>query len=87
MAKGVGAMRQFISRLSHWLAVPLIWLVRAYQLLVSPLLPPRCRYIPSCSSYAIEALGKHGPFHGGWMVAKRICRCHPLTPGGYDPVP
>ena len=80
-------MREVTSRLNCWLAAPLIWIVRSYQLLISPLLLPRCRYTPSCSSYAIEALAKHGPLHGGWMATKRVCRCHPLTQGGYDPVP
>ncbi|MDP3803213.1 membrane protein insertion efficiency factor YidD [Brevundimonas sp.] len=61
--------------------------IRGYQRLISPLLPPRCRFIPSCSSYAIEALERHGAARGSWLAAKRICRCHPLNAGGYDPVP
>lgn len=61
--------------------------IRGYQWLISPLLPPRCRFVPSCSSYAIEALERHGAAQGGWLAVKRICRCHPLNPGGYDPVP
>ncbi|ROH93704.1 membrane protein insertion efficiency factor YidD [Stagnimonas aquatica] len=61
--------------------------IRGYQRLISPLLPPRCRFIPSCSSYAIEALERHGAGQGSWLAVKRICRCHPLNPGGYDPVP
>jgi len=61
--------------------------IRAYQRLLSPLLPPRCRFIPSCSSYAIEALEKHGAARGSWLAARRICRCHPLNSGGFDPVP
>ena len=61
--------------------------IRGYQRLISPLLPPRCRFVPSCSSYAIEALERHGAAQGGWLAVKRICRCHPLNPGGYDPVP
>jgi putative membrane protein insertion efficiency factor len=68
----------------RWL---LITLVRAYQLLLSPLLPPACRYVPSCSQYAVEALHRHGAMRGSWLAAKRICRCHPFRPGGYDPVP
>jgi putative membrane protein insertion efficiency factor len=68
----------------RWL---LITLVRAYQLLLSPLLPPACRYMPSCSQYAVEALQRHGAVRGSWLAAKRICRCHPFRPGGYDPVP
>ncbi|MGP9643972.1 membrane protein insertion efficiency factor YidD [Halomonas sp. AOP30-A1-24] len=61
--------------------------VRAYQYLISPLLGPRCRFWPSCSSYTIEALQVHGPVKGGWMAIKRILKCHPGNPGGMDPVP
>lgn len=69
------------------LARPLIWLVRAYQLAISPLLPPSCRFHPSCSCYAIEALQRHGAVRGGWLAIRRIGRCHPWNPGGHDPVP
>jgi putative membrane protein insertion efficiency factor len=62
-------------------------LIRAYQLVLSPLLGPRCRFYPSCSHYAIEAIESHGALRGTWMSAKRICRCHPFNPGGFDPVP
>lgn len=65
----------------------LIGLVRGYQRGISIWLPPRCRFYPTCSSYAIEALQKHGAAQGSWLTTKRICRCHPLNPGGYDPVP
>lgn len=65
----------------------LILMVRAYQRLLSPLLPPRCRFLPSCSQYAVEALERHGAARGSLLAARRICRCHPLNPGGYDPVP
>jgi putative membrane protein insertion efficiency factor len=65
----------------------LIWFVRAYQVGISPYLPPSCRYYPTCSSYAIEALQKHGAARGGWLAARRIARCHPFRPGGFDPVP
>jgi len=65
----------------------LILLVRAYQLVLSPLLGPRCRFYPSCSHYAIDALRLHGVLRGGWLAVRRILRCHPLNPGGYDPVP
>lgn len=61
--------------------------VRMYQVLLSPLLPAACRYVPSCSNYAIEALERHGAVRGGWLAVKRIMRCHPFRPGGYDPVP
>lgn len=65
----------------------LVALVRAYQLFISPLLPAACRYYPSCSAYAVEALEKYGPWRGSWLAAKRIGRCHPFRPGGFDPVP
>jgi uncharacterized protein len=61
--------------------------IRAYQLSLSPLLGPRCRFHPSCSQYALEAIERHGAARGGWLAAKRIARCHPLNPGGFDPVP
>ncbi len=62
-------------------------LIRGYQLLVSPVLPASCRFMPSCSSYAMEAIHSHGPVAGSWLAARRICRCHPWNDGGYDPVP
>lgn len=61
--------------------------IRLYQRLVSPLLPPTCRYTPTCSSYAITALERYGVLKGGWLALRRIGRCHPWSPGGSDPVP
>ena len=65
----------------------LVLLVRAYQLVLSPLLPASCRYHPSCSAYAIEALQRHGAWRGSVLAGRRILRCHPFAVGGYDPVP
>jgi putative membrane protein insertion efficiency factor len=61
--------------------------IRAYQLLLSPLLAPACRFDPSCSSYAVEAIERHGLFRGSWLAAARIGRCHPWGGFGHDPVP
>ena len=61
--------------------------LRAYRYAVSPLLPPACRFHPSCSAYAEEALERHGVLRGGWLAARRVCRCGPWHPGGCDPVP
>jgi uncharacterized protein len=63
------------------------FLIRAYQLALSPLLGPRCRFYPSCSHYTLEAIESHGALRGSWLGAKRICRCHPFHEGGFDPVP
>ena len=65
----------------------LILPIRCYRYCISPLLGVRCRYEPTCSVYAIEAIQEHGSVKGGWLAVKRICRCHPLYAGGYDPVP
>jgi len=61
-------------------------LIKAYKYLISPILPPSCRFYPSCSEYALEAFNKYGFVKGFWMTLKRIGRCHPLCDGGYDPV-
>ena len=70
---------------------PLSWLILAliafYRACISPLTPPACRYTPTCSQYAQEAIKKYGPFKGGWLALKRILRCHPFGGSGYDPVP
>lgn len=69
------------------LTLPLIGLVRFYQLCISPLKPATCRFTPTCSSYALQALQKYGPIKGSWLALKRIVRCHPWGGSGYDPVP
>mgnify|MGYP000308402295 FL=1 len=63
------------------------FLIRAYQVTISPYLGDHCRFTPSCSAYAMEAIQKHGALQGGWLAIKRIGRCHPFCDGGYDPVP
>ncbi len=68
-------------------ALPLIALVKAYQLLISPMTPPSCRFYPSCSAYAVTALTRHGPIKGSWLAVRRLARCHPWNPGGVDHVP
>jgi putative membrane protein insertion efficiency factor len=62
-------------------------LIRLYQLTLSPLLPPSCRFTPTCSHYGYEAFKRHGFLKGGWLTVKRVSRCHPFNPGGHDPVP
>ena len=62
-------------------------LIHGYRLLISPLLPGSCRYVPSCSAYALEAVGRFGALRGGWLAARRLARCHPWGKSGYDPVP
>ena len=61
--------------------------LRFYRYAISPMLGRNCRFYPTCSEYAIEAVQRHGALRGGWMAAKRVGRCHPFNPGGYDPVP
>jgi putative membrane protein insertion efficiency factor len=62
-------------------------LIRLYQLTISPVLPPSCRFTPSCSQYTLEAVLRYGALKGGWLGARRLLRCHPFHPGGFDPVP
>jgi putative membrane protein insertion efficiency factor len=68
-------------------SLPLLFLIKLYQVAISPLKPPSCRFYPTCSAYAYEAIKKYGALKGGWLAVKRIGRCHPLNPGGFDPVP
>ncbi|MBM3439590.1 MAG: membrane protein insertion efficiency factor YidD [Bacteroidetes bacterium] len=66
---------------------PFVVLIRFYQYVISPMIGPKCRYTPTCSSYGIEALRTHGAVKGLWLTAKRVARCHPWGGSGYDPVP
>ena len=75
------------ARLARWLAIPLAGLVRVYRVAISPWLGPRCRFQPSCSEYALEALERHGALRGSALALRRIARCHPWGGSGYDPVP
>ena len=73
--------------LNKFLIKLFVSLISLYRHWISPLYGPRCRFIPTCSQYALEAISKHGPWKGGWLTFKRLLRCHPLTPCGCDPVP
>jgi hypothetical protein len=75
------------KKLTQYLAIPFVFLIKFYQILISPVLPSSCRYMPTCSEYSKEALKKYGLFKGGWLGVKRISRCHPWGGNGYDPVP
>lgn len=73
--------------MTRWPTRLLVLLVRGYQLFISPMLGSNCRFQPSCSQYAIEAFHAHGALKGSWLALRRVARCHPLYPGGHDPVP
>ncbi|GHC20140.1 hypothetical protein GCM10010082_09950 [Kushneria pakistanensis] len=81
------ALRQLTRGLQKMLRKVLVGLVRCYQYVISPLIGPRCRFWPTCSQYAIEAIQLHGALRGGWLALKRLLRCHPFCAGGVDPVP
>ena len=88
---GFPAAESSIRRILRWvgqvLVLPLIGLIRVYQLVISPLTPPSCRYYPSCSAYALTSLRRFGPIKGTWLAARRLLRCHPWAAGGVDHVP
>jgi uncharacterized protein len=69
------------------LSLPFIAIIKLYQLIISPFIGPKCRFVPTCSHYAVEALKKHGVIKGSWLAIKRIFKCHPWGGHGYDPVP
>ncbi|MBP3366318.1 MAG: membrane protein insertion efficiency factor YidD [Treponema sp.] len=76
-----------VKEVRHLLTASLTFLIRFYQVCISPLFPPCCKYTPSCSCYALESIQKHGPVKGLYIAVKRILRCNPFSKGGYDPVP
>lgn len=84
MAQTPKTLSEYIRHITTW---PLIQLVKIYQLVLSPFLGQNCRFHPTCSSYTISALQTHGCIKGLYLSARRITKCHPLNPGGYDPVP
>jgi hypothetical protein len=77
--------------IAGWVLLPVTWtliaLIRFYQMFISPGLPPSCRFTPSCSQFTLDAVRRHGALKGAWLGARRLGRCHPWHPGGYDPVP
>lgn len=85
LAMVIEGVRRLLRLPSSALSCVLIGAVRFYQIAISPLLPPACRYVPSCSNYFIQAVRKYGPFRGAIKGTLRICRCHPFCQGGYDP--
>lgn len=68
-------------------SLPFLALIKLYQIAISPLFPPSCRFYPTCSAYSYQAISKYGPFKGVYLAFRRILRCHPNNPGGFDPVP
>lgn len=80
-------MKRLALLFSALLSKLMLALIAFYRTCISPLTPPACRYTPTCSQYAQEAIRKYGPFRGGWLALKRILRCHPFGGSGYDPVP
>tara|TARA_B100000927_G_C16457284_1_gene466372 strand:+ start:66 stop:371 length:306 start_codon:yes stop_codon:yes gene_type:complete len=76
-----------IKIINNLLSSILLLIISFYKKFISPFFGPRCRFIPSCSAYGFEAITRHGPWKGGWLTFKRICKCHPFTPCGCDPVP
>ena len=80
-------MSKFYSTLKSILVFPFVLLIKFYQLFISPLTPPSCRFTPTCSQYGLEAFKKHGPIKGLYLTTRRILRCHPWGGSGYDPVP
>ena len=87
MMKAPTSSPLLFEKLSSILSLPLIGLIQVYRYAISPMLGSRCRFYPSCSQYAVDALKSHGLLKGLWLAVRRIGRCHPWNPGGHDPVP
>ena len=83
----ISLINNYRTRTAHGMSLPFILLIKFYQLCISPLKPPTCRFTPTCSQYALEAFRKYGPLKGFWLSLKRILRCNPWGGSGYDPVP
>ena len=82
--KPVSKLKKILGKTAVFIT---LFLIGSYKYIISPILPPACRFYPSCSQYAVGALKKHGFLNGSWLAVLRILRCNPLFPGGYDPVP
>ncbi|GAB4295114.1 MAG: membrane protein insertion efficiency factor YidD [Myxococcota bacterium] len=83
----LNTIKKASALLSKAMSLMFIGLIRCYKTCISPFLPPACRFTPTCSEYSIMALKRFGVLKGGWLAVKRISRCHPWNPGGFDPVP
>src|SRR5690554_1483117 len=80
-------MQLFMAKIKQALQAVFVGFIRLYQLLISPILGPRCRFVPTCSEYAIQAIKRFGVVKGSWLAIRRIIKCHPGNPGGFDPIP
>ena len=83
----IPSLRVLLPTLSTVVATPALWLIKAYQLVISPMRPPTCRFYPSCSAYAVTAIRRFGIVRGSWLTVRRLMHCHPWNPGGVDHVP
>ncbi len=83
----INLVKKTFRLLGRAISTIFIWIIKGYQLFVSPVLPSSCRFYPTCSNYSIEAIKRFGPVKGGYLSVKRVIRCNPWNPGGYDPVP